>query len=48
MWESALQVNAPAEEPVQVNPKALERMMAKRQKLLSLQELSMVFSKATL
>ena len=37
-WESALQVNAPAEEPVQVNPKALERMMAKRQKLLSLQE----------
>lgn len=47
-WESALQVNAPAEEPVQVNPKALERMMAKRQKLLSLQELSMVFSKATL
>ena len=37
-WESALQVNAPAEEPVQVNPKALERMIAKRQKLLSLQE----------
>lgn len=37
-WESALQVNAPAEEPVQVNPKALERMMAKRQRLLSLQE----------
>ncbi len=37
-WESALQVSAPAEEPVQVNPKALERMMAKRQKMLSLQE----------
>ena len=35
-WESALQVNAPAEEPVQVNPKALERMMAKRQKLMPL------------
>lgn len=37
-WESALQVNAPTEQPVQVNPKALERMMAKRQKLLSLDE----------
>lgn len=37
-WESALQVNAPAEQPIQVNPKALERMMAKRQKLLPLNE----------
>lgn len=37
-WESALQVNGPTEQPVQVNPKALERMMANRQKMLSLEE----------
>jgi len=37
-WESALQVTAPSEQPIQVNPKALERMMAKRQKLLTLEE----------
>ena len=36
-WESALQVNAPTEQPIQVNPKALERMMAKRQKLMPLE-----------
>lgn len=35
-WESALQVNAPTEPPIQVNPKALERIMAKRQKLMPL------------
>ena len=35
-WESALQVNAPTEQPIQVNPKALERIMAKRQKLMPL------------
>lgn len=35
-WESALQVNAPTEQPIQVNPKALERMMANRQKLMPL------------
>ena len=37
-WESALQVSAPAEQPIQVNPKALERMMAKRQRLLPLED----------
>lgn len=37
-WESALQVTAPEQQPVQVNPKALERMRANRQKLLSLNE----------
>ena len=37
-WESALQVNAPTEQPIQVNPKALERMMAKRQKMLPLED----------
>lgn len=36
-WESALQVSAPSEQPIQVNPKALERMMAKRQKLMPLE-----------
>ena len=35
-WESALQVSAPTEQPIQVNPKALERIMAKRQKLMPL------------
>lgn len=36
-WESALQVNAPTEQSIQVNPKALERIMAKRQKLMPLE-----------
>lgn len=37
-WDSALQVTGPAKQPVQVNPKALERMMSKRQKILLLDD----------
>ena len=37
-WESALQVTGTDQPAVQVNPKALERLMAGRQKLLPLKE----------
>lgn len=37
-WDSALEVKKGADAPIQVNPKALERIKAKRLKLLSLEE----------
>lgn len=37
-WESALQVTGTDKEAIQVNPKALERLMSSRQQLLPLQQ----------
>ncbi len=37
-WDSALQVNEGIEQPIQVNPKALERLKSKRQQLLPVKD----------